>query len=267
MSDLFNYLTTEHLWLWNTLRILFFFSLAWIINRIAHPLARPLARLGWIAQKGATIKPERKQTLQDLIASGIRALTLLVAFIASLSLFVDATNLVWMIGLFSAAFGVGARPLISDILTGVGFLFEDTFAVGEKVEIVGVEGVIEATNLRTTSMRAPTGELLIVPNGEIRTVRNFSRGRFSTTNVTLKINATDLPQALPLLEAIGIEAVSELPNLLEPWRVISEAGVIGQHTELTLLAKSRFGKAADMRPRLLSLVQERFDSAGIALVN
>ncbi len=230
-------------------------------------MARPLARLSWIAQQGAVLKPERKQTLQDLIASGIRALALLVAVIASLGLFVDATTLVWMIGLFSAAFGLGARPLISDILTGVGFFFEDTFSVGEKVEIVGVEGVIEAMNLRTTSMRAPTGELFIVPNGEIRTVRNFSRGRFSTTNITLKIAATDLLRALPLLEDLGIEAVSELPNLLEPWQVISEAGVIGQHTELTLLAKSRFGKAADMRPRLLSLVQERFEAAGISLVN
>ncbi len=266
MPDLVDFITSQP-WLWNTIRILFFFLIAWVFYRIAHPLASPLAGLSWIAQRGGLLKPERKQTLQDLIASGIRALALLIATIASLSLFIDATTLVWMIGLFSAAFGLGARPLISDILTGVGFFFEDTFAVGEKVEIVGVEGVIEAMNLRTTRMRAPTGELLIVPNGEIRTVRNYSRGRFSTTNVTLKINASDLPQALPLLESLGVEAVSELPNLLEPWQVISGAGVIGQYTELTLLAKSRFGKAADMRPRLLSLIQERLEAAEIHLAN
>jgi small-conductance mechanosensitive channel len=45
-----------------------------------------------------------------------------------------------MVGLFAAAFGLGARPLVSDYLTGVGFLFEDTFDVGEKVDILGNEG-------------------------------------------------------------------------------------------------------------------------------
>jgi small-conductance mechanosensitive channel len=38
----------------------------------------------------------------------------------------------------------GARPLISDVLTGIDLIFEDTYAFGEKVEIQGVEGVVEA---------------------------------------------------------------------------------------------------------------------------
>jgi len=172
-----------------------------------------------------------------------------------------------MIGLFSAAFGLAMRPLLSDFLAGMSFIFEDTFSVGEKVEMMGVEGVIEAVNLRATWLRAPTGELYVVPNGEVRVVRNFSRGRFSMANITLKIAAADLGRALPLLEDLGKEAVALLPNLLEPWRVISESGVIGQQTELTLLAKARFGRAAEMRPRILSLVQQRLAEADIALVD
>jgi hypothetical protein len=64
---------------------------------------------------------------------------------------------------------------------------------------------------------------------------------------------------------LGQEAVHVLPNLLEPWQVISEHGEIGQQIELTLLAKARFGQAAELRPRLLALVQERLAEAGIAL--
>ena len=129
-----------------------------------------------------------------------------------------------------------------------------------------VEGVIEAVNLRTTHVRAPTGELFTVPNGEVRVVRNFSRGRFSTAYVKLKTSADNLPQTLLLLETLGKEAVVLLPNLLEPWQIISESGVIGPHTELTLITKTKFGKAADMLPRLLALVNERLAEADIALV-
>jgi small-conductance mechanosensitive channel len=150
-------------------------------------------------------------------------------------------------------------------------MFEDTFDVGEKVELVGlgggVEGVVEAVNLRTTLIRAPTGESFTVPNGEVRVVRNFSRGRFSTANITLKTAAEDLPQALALLKAMGEEAVTLLPNLLEPWQVISGSGVIGSQTGLTLVTKTRFGKAAEMLPRLLTYVNEEFAKAGISLLD
>ena len=58
-----------------------------------------------------------------------------------------------------------------------------------------------------------------------------------------------------------------LPNLVEPWQVTSLEGVMGQYTELTLIAKARFGKAMEMRPRLLALVQERLLEENIPLVN
>jgi hypothetical protein len=55
--------------------------------------------------------------------------------------------------------------------------------------------------------------------------------------------------------------------LIEPWRVISETGIIGQTAELTLLAKARFGQAAEMRPRLLALVHQALEEEDIELVS
>ena len=241
------------------------FGLAWLVQRLAPRIVTQFLGLSGYAPETLRPREQRQHTLSDLFASAISFGAFLIAGVFTMGLFVDTTTLVWMIGLFSAAFGLGARPLISDFLTGIGFIFEDTFDVGDKVEILGIEGVVEKINLRTTLLRAPGGELYVVPNGEIRTIRNFSRGRFSTANITLKLPATDLSQAIPLLEALGSEAVTLLPNLLEPWQVVSESGVIGDKAELTLLTKTRFGKAAEMRPRLLALVQERLAEAEITL--
>ncbi len=243
------------------------FVLALLLHRLAHRIAGRLVKLGRYSKDRTTSRPERQTTLKSLYASTISALAFVVAALVALGQFVPINTLVWMVGLFSAAFGLGARPLIGDFLAGLSFIFEDTFAVGEKVQILDTEGVVEAVNLRTTSLRAPTGELYVVPNGEIRLVRNFSRGRFSTADVKLKIAATDLNAALPILEDLGLEAVSVLPNLLEPWQVISETGKMGQQLELTLLAKARFGRAAEMRPRLLALVRDRLAEADIGLMD
>lgn len=207
------------------------------------------------------------ETLRILVASAIGTFAYIAAILFTLRIFVDTGTLVWMVGLFSAAFGLGARPQISDFLSGVGFLFEDTFAVGEKVELMSVEGVIEAVNVRTTWMRAPTGELYIIPNGEIRVVRNFSRGRFSIATLAIRIATSSLHRALPLLEDLGEEAVALLPNMLEPWQVINESGTMGEHTELKIIARARFGEAATMRPRMQTLIQERLMDAEIALTD
>jgi small conductance mechanosensitive channel len=264
LDQLIGLLGTPTWWSY-AIRIALFFLLAWLFHRLARPIAGHIVRYGQFTQ--GQPQPQRQATQQSLVASAISFLAFAIASLLSLALFVPLNTLLWIVGLFSAAFGLGARPLISDFLTGVSLIFEDTFAEGEKVEVVGVVGVIEAVNLRTTSLRSPTGELYVVPNGEVRVVRNFSRGRFSPADIRLKIAASDLERALPFLKELGSEAVVLLPNLLEPWEVISEAGVIGQKTELTLAAKARYGKAAEMRPRLLALVHERLAEAGIALTD
>ena len=247
-----------------------YFLLAWLIAFLLKLVSRWLIKLGRLAPHGKKPSPERQRTLRSLISSTINLISVVIAIIASMGLFVDPNTVAWVMGLFTAAFGFGARLVIGDYLSGLSFLFEDTFAVGEKIEITGIrpiEGVVEAINLRTSMLRSPSGELYVVPNGEIRAVRNFSRGKFSVANIAINIQATDLGAALPALEALGSEAVALLPNLIEPWQVTSLGGVTGQYTELTLIAKARFGKAAEMRPRILTLVQERLSEMDIQLAS
>ena len=248
-------------------QILLFYLVAWLLHRLGHHLAKRLLFLDRFSRKRERLRSERLKTLQGLLSSSFSVLVFLVATLFALSLFIASDTLVWMIGLFSAAFGLGLRPLISDYLTGISFIFEDTFDVGEKIEMpgIGVQGVIEAVNLRTTVVRGTSGEQYIVPNGEVRVVRNFSRGQFSIANVTLKIPSQHLNQAIFILEKLGKEAVILLPNLLEPWHIITETGTMGQYIELTLTAKARYGHAAEMRPRLLGLVQERLTNEGVEL--
>lgn len=243
---------------------------SWWWKRIFIWSSRGLQVTG-IKVSTSQMRAERQRTIQLLIASSISITVFFTAVMLSLAQFLDSSALAVITGLFTAAFGFGARTLIGDLLAGISNIFEDNFDVGEKVEIAyvsaTVEGVVESVNLRTTSIRAPTGELLIIPNGEIRMLRNYSRGRFSTANVKLKIAATDLPRALELLQDLSRDAVSELPNLLEPWQIISEEGAMGEHTELTLLVKAKFGQAATLRPNLLALVQRHFQEGNISLVD
>lgn len=240
------------------------FAIAYLVHRVSGFLVGPVVRLTGLAPSSLRLRQGRQRTIYGLLSSTISFVAFVVAIVFALGFFVDRNTLVWMLGLFSAAFGLGARPLIADWLTGVGFLFGDTFDVGDKVEILGVEGVIEKIDLRTTFMRAPSGELYVIPNGEIRVVRNFSRGQFSLARIRIKVSSEDLEPAIVVLQTLGNEAVALQSDLLEPWQVLS-SGEFGQHVELTLLAKVRFGQAADLQPHLLSLVHKHLEEAGIHL--
>jgi small conductance mechanosensitive channel len=248
------------------LPILAAFLLAWLIHRFSGRIVERFVRLNALAPEGFRMREERRRTLHNLFSSFVSFLAFLVAILFTLARFVDANTLIWVVGLFSAAFGLGMQPLMSDFFTGISFMFENNFDVGDKVEILGYEGTIEKITLRTITLRSSSGELFVVPNGQVRALRNYSRGLFSTANITLSIETADLNRALPLLQDLGKEAALLLPDMLEPWQVISTSGVMGQRAELTLLVKTRFGMAADTRPKLLAFLQDRFTQADITLM-
>jgi small-conductance mechanosensitive channel len=235
----------------------------------AGPVARALLKLGQLAPSYRRLSHERRRTLEGLIASLFSFVAMLVAVVAALALFVRPETLIWIVGLFSAAFGLGARGMVADFVAGGGFIFQNTFAIGEKIEFYlggnKVEGIVEAVNARTTQVRAPTGELFTVPNGEIGVVRNFTRANLSVTKIRLEIPTEALGSALDLLDALGHEAVALLPELREPWQIISTADDAGPCTEVTLLVNSSFGQAATLRLRLIALIYGRLRSAGITL--
>jgi moderate conductance mechanosensitive channel len=249
--------------------ILTFFAGAVVISLLGGLIARRLVSLAQFAPKHRRPSMERTRTLKSLLSSGISFLAFLLAVIASLSLFIPMSTLIWIFGLFSAAFGLGAKPLISDLLAGMGFIFNVTFDIGEKVEFLqpggNIQGVIEEINLTTTLVRSATGEMYTLPNGEIRIVRNFSRGKFSNANISLFVPPQEVGRATDVLKLISNETFSEMDDLLEPFQIVGSTNLSGSKVEIIVVAKAAFGRAADLRLQLMHRIQERLTAEGIEL--
>ncbi len=243
------------------LTIAIYYVAAWVLSILSRQVVKRLFSLSRIAPKDRRPSLERTKTIQALSASLVNFFFFLIATALSLLLFVTPSTLVWVLGLFSAAFGIAARPVVSDILAGIGFLFKETFDIGEKVEFIlvtgNLQGVIEAVNLTTTVVRAPTGEQYSLPNGEIRVVRNFSRGKFSQVVITLFVSPDDLARTLDILKPLGDEAFHQIEGQVEPWQVISSSNVATTKVELTIIAKAVLGKGAELKLQLIDLIHER----------
>ena len=75
------------------------------------------------ARTAAGLTPRRRATVLGLAKHLSRAVIYGVTAIFVLSLFVNSAGLFTFLGLFSAAFGLGARPLVQDYISGVVVFF------------------------------------------------------------------------------------------------------------------------------------------------
>jgi small-conductance mechanosensitive channel len=78
-------------------------------------------------------------------------------------------------GVIGVALGLGAQTLVRDILSGIFMLIEDQYGVGDKVDVLDVQGRVEKVGLRITTVRDENGTLWYLRNGEILKVGNLSQ--------------------------------------------------------------------------------------------
>ncbi len=79
------------------------------------------------------------------------------------------------VGIVGLALGFGGQYLIRDIINGIFILVEGQYNINDVIEIGAYSGVVESVNLRHTKLRDLHGRAIYIPNGEIKTVANFTQ--------------------------------------------------------------------------------------------
>jgi small conductance mechanosensitive channel len=119
----------------------------------------------------------KSTTLAGILKSIIKYTVYIIMIISVLNVFdIPTAPLIATAGLGGLAVGFGAQSLVKDVFTGFFILFEDQYGVGDFTTIGTMTGTVEDFGLRITKIRAFNGDLHIIPNGEVKTVTNHSRG-------------------------------------------------------------------------------------------
>ncbi|MGB2660832.1 MAG: mechanosensitive ion channel domain-containing protein [Candidatus Omnitrophota bacterium] len=78
-------------------------------------------------------------------------------------------------GIIGLAFGFGGQYLIRDLINGLFILIEGQYRINDVVKIGEYGGLVESIDLRITTLRDLEGRVIIIPNGEIKTVVNYTK--------------------------------------------------------------------------------------------
>lgn len=128
---------------------------------------------------------------------------------------VDVATILAGAGVLGLAIGFGAQTLVKDCLSGFFLIFEGILAQGDVVELdEGVVGAVEVIGLRVSQIRAYSGQLWYVPNGEITRVGNWNRGWARAIATVSVAYEQDIAGGLKVMQAVGEQWAAENPDIV-----------------------------------------------------
>ncbi len=174
---------------------------------------------------------------------------------------IDVTVILASAGVIGVAIAFGTQALVKDFISGLFILMEKTFLVGELVTIDGFTGVVKEIGLRTTKLEDWKGAYLIINNGNIGSVVNFSRD-YSVAVVDLVLNhVNDYQKAAEAIREFVTLTGQKYPEMTEPLRYVGIVESTDLRATFRMAAKCRpaehFGIERSLRADLLAFAEER----------
>lgn len=163
----------------------------------------------------------RLDTLTPLFRNVILFFLAAVIFMIVLSAIgVDIGPLIASAGIIGIAVGFGAQALVRDVLSGVFFLIDDAFRVGEYIELENdMRGEVENITIRSLQLRHHRGPVITIPFGELRNITNHNRDWVIYKMMFRMEPETDPQRLKKVVKKVGVEFMEHPihgPKFIEP---------------------------------------------------
>jgi small conductance mechanosensitive channel len=163
---------------------------------------------------------KRRETIVSLVQTSVRyaAYGLAVMFtVVQLAGLGNSNGALAGASLIVVLIGFALQRFLIDILTGFFMQFEGWFSIGDSitVEPYGLAGIVEETSLRSTKLRALSGELLYVHNSQLLAARVLPRG---LREVSIELFLRDEERGVALFEqAARVMPIGPTEFVRPPW--------------------------------------------------
>jgi small-conductance mechanosensitive channel len=227
------------------------------------------------------LAPKDGSNADDLARNG-RLRTLLPIFRNVLAVFIAAVSMLTILsglgvqiapliagaGIFGVAIGFGSQTLVKDILSGVFYMLDDAFRVGEYIQSGSYKGTVESFSLRSVRLRHHRGPIFTVPFGELGAIQNMSRD-WVMDKIALSVTYdSDVDLARRLIKKIGQELAADpefAADTIEPLKMqgVDNFGDSGIDLRMKLMTKP--GTQFGIKRRAFMMIKKAFDENGIKL--
>ena len=194
----------------------------------------------------------RKETFESLALNIWRYAVNIVLILWLLSVFVSLDKLLVASSALVVVIGFAAKSMLDDITMGFFIIFEDLFSVGDFIEIDG-------------NIRVLTGEIVIIPNGNIGKVINHS---VSNGQAVLDIGIAyeaDLDKAISVLQKVASEAFNQYDDILQVPQVLGVQELADSAVVIRMIAEVSPLQQWHIQRELRRLIKLTFDRENIEI--
>ena len=140
-----------------------------VIKNVVH-------RFFHITKKRLTTKEEKRTiTVVSLITNIIKYIIILIDVIIILGIYgIPTTSIIASLGAVGVVLGLALQDTLKDFVSGFFMITENQYRMGDWVDIGNFQGEVINIGLKTTQIRAYTGEVKIISNRTITEVINYN---------------------------------------------------------------------------------------------
>jgi len=120
------------------------------------------------------------------------------------------------------AIGFGSQGLVQDMVTGFFIVFEEQFNVNDMVEIPPHVGLVQELGLRMTRVRNYLGQQVVIPNRNIATVGNYTKGAQHVNIDVAAAGREAAKKAQPIMTRIVQEIARQFEEVIISFSETSE---------------------------------------------
>ena len=209
----------------------------------------------------------RLRTLLPILRNLLLVVLVTMAVLMALSAVgVQIGPLIAGAGVVGVAIGFGAQTLVKDIISGMFYLLDDAFRIGEYIVSGSYKGTVKSFSLRSIKLRHHRGYLYTVPFGELGAVENMSRDWVIDKITVSVVYDTDLDKAKRVIKEVSKQIMADpelAPNIIEPLKMqgVEQFGDFAIQLRLKMMTKP--GEQFVIRRRAYGMIKKAFDANGI----
>lgn len=207
---------------------------------------------------------KRKSTVIGLINNVIKYIIAIIVIILVLNLYgVNTKSIVASIGIAGAVIGLAFQDIIKDLLAGIFIIFDNAYAVGDWIQVDNFKGEVISVGLKTTKIRAYTGEIMILSNSSFNKVINYN------------LNAPLIFLQIPFGYKERIEKIEEVLSKvlveLKKDKNVKKCELLGVESfeesciKYSVSVECNVGTQFSVKRLLLKNIKLAFDDAGIVI--
>ncbi|MDB9741587.1 mechanosensitive ion channel family protein [Akkermansiaceae bacterium] len=215
-------------------------------------------------------KLKMRKSLQELFITLAKTLVISVGFLSALTVLfpsITPSKILGAAGLASVAVGLAFKDIFQNFFAGIIILWKFPFEPGDYIECGDHMGIVEETELRITTLRRPSGELVVIPNSELVNNPIEVLTHADTRRVEITTGIAYDEDIKPAIEIIK-NALKGCKTITSPEKnkvLVSNFGASSIDIDVLIWTKSKPGDIREAKNEVITAIKDALDANGIEI--